>query len=240
MNQTPPLRSLDQVLVDLGALRDRDELGAWLVETMANRPDVLWAALWQNASAGATVLTGESNWHPWNRAGIAVVTPTIDRNGLPLGAHAITEGDAAGKTYWHNDLSASSLSWARLPGVRGIAFQPIVGPSSDRRFEAVLIVLASVAFVGEGVAWLKTLAAHMTRALERASFIGGSVSGTETFLTEEQMRDFERRNLVAALQASEGKIYGDDGAAARLGLRPTTLVSRLSKYGVDRSSRDGY
>lgn len=240
MDQNPPLRSLDQVLVDLGALRDRDELGTWLVETMADRPDVLWTALWENASSSGKGSTGESNWRLWSRAGMAVVTPTIDRNGLPLGAHAITAGDSAGKTYWHNDLSASSLSWARLPGVRGIAFQPIVGPSTDRRFEAVLIVLASVAFVGEGVAWLKTLAAHMTRALERAAFVGGSVSDAGAILTEEQMREFERRNLLAALQASDGKIYGDDGAAARLGLRPTTLASRLSKFGVDKSSRDGY
>ena len=124
--------------------------------------------------------------------------------------------------------------------MRGIAFQPILGPSSDRRFAAVLIVLASVAFVGEGVAWLKTLAAHLTRALERAAFVGGSTPDAEAFLTEEQMRDFERRNLLAALRASDGKIYGDDGAAARLGLRPTTLASRLGKHGIDRSTRDGY
>ena len=92
MNQNPPLRSLDQVLVDLGALRDRDELGAWLVETMANRPDVLWAALWENGPANSTGLIGESKWRTWNQAGMAVVTPTIDRNGLPQGGPGNNRG----------------------------------------------------------------------------------------------------------------------------------------------------
>ena len=38
--------------------------------------------------------------------------------------------------------------------------------------------------------------------------------------------------LRRALQKTGGKIYGDDGAAALLRLRPTTLQSKLKKYGV--------
>jgi formate hydrogenlyase transcriptional activator len=43
-----------------------------------------------------------------------------------------------------------------------------------------------------------------------------------------------RRLLEAALSACEGKIYGPEGAAARLGLEPSTLQSKLRKLGVDR------
>mgnify|MGYP000844976677 FL=1 len=35
-----------------------------------------------------------------------------------------------------------------------------------------------------------------------------------------------------ALKASGGKIYGPDGAAARLGLKPSTLQSRMKKLGI--------
>ncbi len=41
-----------------------------------------------------------------------------------------------------------------------------------------------------------------------------------------------RACLERALQASGGKIYGPDGAAAALGLRPTTLQSKLRKLGI--------
>lgn len=49
----------------------------------------------------------------------------------------------------------------------------------------------------------------------------------EHILTDAELRDFEARNIAAALKRSQGKIYGDDGAAKLLGMKPTTLVSRI-------------
>jgi transcriptional regulator with GAF, ATPase, and Fis domain len=43
-----------------------------------------------------------------------------------------------------------------------------------------------------------------------------------------------RRHLLAALDVTGGKIYGTDGAAALLGLKPTTLQSKLKRHGIDR------
>ena len=48
-------------------------------------------------------------------------------------------------------------------------------------------------------------------------------------LTEAQLRQLERDNIKAALAACDGKIFGENGAAALLGMRPTTLASRLKK-----------
>jgi transcriptional regulator with GAF, ATPase, and Fis domain len=43
----------------------------------------------------------------------------------------------------------------------------------------------------------------------------------------------EERNLIArALERSGGKIYGKDGAAALLGVRPTTLQSKVKRLGL--------
>lgn len=44
--------------------------------------------------------------------------------------------------------------------------------------------------------------------------------------------EVERRHLIRALQKTHGKIYGDDGAATLLEMKPTTLQSRLKKLGV--------
>ena len=41
--------------------------------------------------------------------------------------------------------------------------------------------------------------------------------------------------IIAALAASGGKVFGKDGAAERLGLKPTTLASRMKRYGIDKS-----
>ena len=43
-----------------------------------------------------------------------------------------------------------------------------------------------------------------------------------------------RALLRDALAATSGKIYGPDGAAALLGLRPTTLQGKLRRYGIER------
>ena len=44
----------------------------------------------------------------------------------------------------------------------------------------------------------------------------------------------ERARILAALEESGGKVSGADGAAAQLGLRRTTLQSRMKKLGIDR------
>jgi len=51
-------------------------------------------------------------------------------------------------------------------------------------------------------------------------------------LCEAQMRQQERENIAAALRRTRGKIYGEDGAAKLLGIKPTTLLSRLTKLGL--------
>lgn len=65
---------------------------------------------------------------------------------------------------------------------------------------------------------------------------GTAVAGAvpRAFLTEAEMIERERENLLAALAYTGWKIKGADGAAARLGLKPTTLISRLRKLGLQR------
>ncbi len=47
-----------------------------------------------------------------------------------------------------------------------------------------------------------------------------------------ELRAVERAHIAAVLERTAGKIYGQDGAAALLGLKPTTLQSRLRKLGL--------
>ena len=58
------------------------------------------------------------------------------------------------------------------------------------------------------------------------------VATTPRVMTELEIRELEANNIRAALSASKGKIYGADGAAAKLGMKPTTLASRIKALGV--------
>ncbi|MEC7815412.1 MAG: sigma 54-interacting transcriptional regulator [Pseudomonadota bacterium] len=55
----------------------------------------------------------------------------------------------------------------------------------------------------------------------------------DELLTDAQLQTLEEQNLMRALTISGGRIFGDDGAAALLGIKPTTLTSRLKKRGID-------
>lgn len=56
-------------------------------------------------------------------------------------------------------------------------------------------------------------------------------------LTDAQMKQRERDNLVAVLEHLDWKISGSDGAAEFLGLHPATLTSRLKALGIRRPAR---
>ena len=60
-------------------------------------------------------------------------------------------------------------------------------------------------------------------------------SQPSTILSAAELRQLEANNLRAALAASDGKIYGPNGAAARLGMKPTTLASRMKAFGIATS-----
>jgi transcriptional regulator with GAF, ATPase, and Fis domain len=57
------------------------------------------------------------------------------------------------------------------------------------------------------------------------------------FLTEAEIQRFERDNLLRALEAANWKIGGPDGAAELLGVKPTTLLSRMDKWGLKKPER---
>jgi transcriptional regulator with GAF, ATPase, and Fis domain len=54
------------------------------------------------------------------------------------------------------------------------------------------------------------------------------------YLTEPEMQRRERENLLVVLQKTGWKIKGVNGAAELLGVKPTTLISRIEKMGLKR------
>jgi len=53
-------------------------------------------------------------------------------------------------------------------------------------------------------------------------------------LTRRELKRQERDSITAALRRTGGKIFGHDGAAELLGMKPTTLTSRIAALGLSR------
>jgi transcriptional regulator with GAF, ATPase, and Fis domain len=79
-------------------------------------------------------------------------------------------------------------------------------------------------------------AAPVARLSHRGQTSAG-VTEQPRFLTEAEIERFERDNLLQVLEAANWKIGGRDGAAELLGIKPTTLLSRMDKWGLKRPER---
>ena len=55
--------------------------------------------------------------------------------------------------------------------------------------------------------------------------------------TDKQMRELQKSNIIAALDATNWKVSGKDGTAELLGVRSTTLYDRLKAFGIKRPRR---
>jgi len=53
-----------------------------------------------------------------------------------------------------------------------------------------------------------------------------------TLVTRDELKMRERESIIAALNQAAGKVSGSDGAAAMLGMKLTTLYSRILALGL--------
>lgn len=72
-------------------------------------------------------------------------------------------------------------------------------------------------------------------APERRSAVpetGAGAGAGEEVIPEGEWRRRERANIVTAMRRSKGRIYGREGAAELLALKPSTLQSRIRAFGI--------
>ena len=56
------------------------------------------------------------------------------------------------------------------------------------------------------------------------------------YVTVAEFRALEKANLIAALQHADWKIWGPDGAAEILGMKPSTLTYQMKTFGIEKAS----
>jgi len=57
-------------------------------------------------------------------------------------------------------------------------------------------------------------------------------------LTEHQLTELQIQNIVNCLKQTGGRVSGENGAAQIMGIKPTTLFSRIKKFGISIESLD--
>ena len=78
--------------------------------------------------------------------------------------------------------------------------------------------------------------ANASRPVLSSPSFPGAEGGLE-YLTEVEMHNRERDNLIAVLTKAGWRIKGADGAAEILGIKPTTMLSRMKKMGLKRPGK---
>ena len=77
-----------------------------------------------------------------------------------------------------------------------------------------------------------------TSVLELGDWFPGNFPSTSASKVEkpsdETLDEVQRAHILEVLQSCGWKIHGKDGAAERLGLKRTTLQSRMKKLGIER------
>ena len=61
-------------------------------------------------------------------------------------------------------------------------------------------------------------------------------SRTAVLMTRDELKSRERESIAAALQQTGGRVFGTGGAAELLGMKPTTLASRIKALGLRRKT----
>jgi PAS domain S-box-containing protein len=77
---------------------------------------------------------------------------------------------------------------------------------------------------------------------EEATSGSADVSGAEAdtgFLSEQEMREFQKNNTIAALKQANWRVSGAGGAADLLGIKPTTLADRVRAFGIRKPAGRG-
>ncbi|MDZ4847928.1 MAG: sigma 54-interacting transcriptional regulator [Pirellulaceae bacterium] len=70
---------------------------------------------------------------------------------------------------------------------------------------------------------------------EGASANPSEVESQRTNPSKQSLAEIERQAILSALARCHGKVYGKDGAAAELNVKPTTLYGKMQKYKIKGS-----
>jgi hypothetical protein len=187
-------------------------------------------------------------------AGLTVRTDGPFRR-WPLGAREVGRVPVTGRGFEANEglesLQLADPGWLATHRIRAFSARPLAvadrpigvlavfgGRALDDPARAALAGLAQLGSVALGA-----VRAYRELAIERNRVVAGAARGQRAAPEPQApvegaglrpLADQEREAIARVLVHTGGRVSGPRGAAAVLGLKPTTLFSRMKKLGVAR------
>jgi transcriptional regulator with GAF, ATPase, and Fis domain len=81
------------------------------------------------------------------------------------------------------------------------------------------------------------LEASLPEAASNSADTTSDTLAAAEFLTEQEMRAFQKKNTIAVLKQADWRVSGPGGAADLLGIKPTTLADRIRTFGISKPGR---
>jgi transcriptional regulator with GAF, ATPase, and Fis domain len=107
-------------------------------------------------------------------------------------------------------------------------------PGNVRELENVL-ERAVILSRNSGKLMVELQPARISDGSHTASAVATQTSqGTPVILSREELKTREVENIMAALERSNGRVFGTGGAAEMLGMKPTTLASKLKSLRIEK------
>ena len=94
------------------------------------------------------------------------------------------------------------------------------------------VIERAVIFAQTGALRFDFLRLERSKSRGSVDLFPSTLKPDRTILTESELKRRERESIVAALAQANGKIAGPRGAAELLGMKPTTLTSRIKALGL--------
>jgi transcriptional regulator with GAF, ATPase, and Fis domain len=162
---------------------------------------------------------------------------------FPLGARAVGQTAVNGvaclvASTGLANAGLAEASWLAAHQVRSFAAVPL---KSGARILGVLAVFSRRDLGDDEVRLLQLAASQAARAAEVLARIGppADTAPREAPIPEDviPIDEAQRRAIARAIESAGGRISGPRGAAARLGIHPNTLASRMIRLGMRRRGR---
>lgn len=122
----------------------------------------------------------------------------------------------------------------RAPRITQAVLTQLAGHDWPGNVRELQNVLERAVILSQG----KALQVHLPPAPTPISPPSLSPSLPAKVATREDLKRQEQENIAQALRLAKGRIFGADGAAALLGMKPTTLASRIKALGIKNTKPD--
>jgi len=74
--------------------------------------------------------------------------------------------------------------------------------------------------------------ALVSTSTQKRDVSGQAESDSASYVSSAEFKQLEKANIVAALQHAKWRTWGDEGAAALLGIKPSTLAYQMKTFGI--------